>query len=111
MTLYDLVECISKAITPKTNSLYNYVLHTSDDDGGFLRTRYCYSDKPVKDIEIKNMDKAIVCFRKRFIEGDKYYSDKHNTLIKMQLFYYCNDIEEDIKWSQSLGYCVARTER
>ena len=47
MSLYDLLKEISYILTPETHSLYDYMVHTFDDDGVFLRTRYFYWDKPI----------------------------------------------------------------
>ena len=52
MTLYDLLEQVSDILTPQTSSLYDYMVHTLDDDGGFLRIRFCYWDKPVPNFRI-----------------------------------------------------------
>lgn len=50
MTLYELLKQISNIITPENDVFYRYAIYTSDDNGGFLRTRYCWRlDKPVKD--------------------------------------------------------------
>lgn len=38
MTLYELIKQVSQILTPQTDDFYNYVLYTSDDNGGFLRT-------------------------------------------------------------------------
>jgi len=42
MMLHDLLRQVSEILTPETGSFYGYLLHTSDDNGGFLRTRHCW---------------------------------------------------------------------
>ena len=114
MTLYELLEQISDILTPQTHSLYDYMLHTFDDDGGFLRTRYCYSDNPVPDFRVADQDNVLICLRKPFKEGDPYYEterfgenlqyEQKNTLVKMQLFYTPDNMEDDIEWSRLFPY-------
>ena len=85
------------------------MLHTFDDNGGFLRTRYCPWEQTVLDLNMRDMDRVLICFRRRFAEGDPYYKGKDmDTLVKMQLFYGAYDnIDSDIEWSCHLGYTEA----
>lgn len=39
MTLYQLLARISDIITPQDDTFFKYAIYTSDDNGGFLRTR------------------------------------------------------------------------
>lgn len=114
MTLYKLLEQVSDILTPKTHSLYDYMLHTFDDNGGFLRTRYCYWDKTVPDFLIADLNEVLICFRRPFREGDAYYKTERygeglqngqkNTLVKMQLFYTPGNMEDNISWSCQFPY-------
>ena len=114
MTLYELLKQVSDILTPQTHSLYDYMLHTFDDDGGFLRTRYCYWDRPVPDRPIPALDKVLICFREPFREGDAYYEseryggdrehEQKNTMVKIQLFYASGNMEDDIAWSCQFPY-------
>lgn len=114
MTLYELLEQVSDILTPQTHSLFDYMIHTFDDNGGFLRTRYCYWDKPVPDFRIADLNEVLICFRQPFRESDPYYEterygedlqyEQKNTLIKMQLFYAPGDMEDDIAWSCQFPY-------
>lgn len=114
MKLYNLLNSVSDILTPKTHSLFDYMIHTFDDDGGFLRTRYCYWEKPIPDFTIRDLQKILVCFKQPFREGDPYYEiekfdnapehEQKNTFVKMQLFYADGDIEDDIRWSRELRY-------
>ena len=54
MDLYTLLNNISVIVTPNTDYFYEYALHTFDNNGGFLRTRYCWWDKCLENHELKN---------------------------------------------------------
>ena len=113
MRLYELLEQVSDILTPQTHSLYDYMIHTFDNNGGFLRTRYCYWDRPVSDFRIADLCEVLICFRQAFREGDPYYEterygenlqfEQKNTLVEMQLFYTGN-IEDNITWSREFPY-------
>jgi len=110
MTFYELIRQISEILTPETDSFYDYILHSCDDDGGFLRTRWCRWEKTLPDFKVRPQEKTLICFRSPFHEGDAYYQkddDAVNTLVKMQLFYDNGDIENGIEWSRQLDYCFA----
>ena len=84
MTLYELIQKISAILTPDTGYFYEYCMHHCDDDGGFLRSRYCYRDKPLKDCTLREpKHKAVVC----------YTSDEM--------------IEEEMEVSCNLGYTIS----
>ena len=108
MTLYELIKQISAILTPETDSFFDYVIHTSDDDGGFLRTCYCYKDHPLRDREIKDLKETEVCFLEPFREHD--LGDGESTLVKLQLDYDRRrewSGKDFIAWSWELGYRVA----
>jgi len=108
MTLYELIGKISAILTPETGSFYDYVIRTSDDDGGFLRTCFCYKSHLLRDREIADLDKAVVCFEEPFSEH--YTDDGFYTLVKLQLDY---DQRQEwsrkdfIRWSRDLGFPFA----
>lgn len=106
MKLYELIEQISQILTPKTNSLFNYIISTSDNHGWFLRTCYTRKNDKLEDFEIEEMDKVLVCFINKFIEGN-YYEDNNFTKIKMQIFHFTGDIEKYIRWSLTVGFGYA----
>ena len=105
MTLYDLIKSISAIITPDTNALYNYVLYTSDDIGGYLRTRYCWWDTPVKNRKIADhYDRVFVASMKPI--NIKELEDTQSTNVKLQIAYCFNSASfDDAEWSSELGYC------
>lgn len=96
MTLYGLIGKISAILTPETNSFYDYVLRSSDDNGGLLRTRFCLWDAPAFwNREIPPLEEAVVCFRDPFQEDYGSGTDR----VKLQLFYlYGNGRKERDSW-------------
>ncbi len=106
MTLYELLKKISDIITPETDAFYKYALHTSDDNGGFLRTRYCWwIDKPIKDLKLRDdYKKVLVTAKQKINEADLQVETA--TLIKMQITYSeTNATIEDADWDTQLDYC------
>ena len=114
MTLYELIKRVSDIITPETGAFYNYVLYTSDDNGGFLRTRFCWWDKPVKDHELGDGCKTVLVTAKTPITeaglADKSDVDSFDgtayTKVKIQFTYSkCECTADDAEWDTELGYC------
>jgi len=108
MTLHGLIKQISAILTPETDSFYDYVLNTSDDDGGFLRTCFCYKSHPLRDREIRDLTGAVVCFLEPFTEH--YTDDGFDTLVKLQLDYderRAFSRKDFIEWSWEMGYRFA----
>lgn len=104
MTLYDLIHKISNIITPETNAFYNYVLYTSDDDGGFLRTRYCWWDDPVPNHRIGSEYRTVLVTSQEPIE-EADLKNESDTLAKIQLHYdYTDATLADAEWDAELGY-------
>ena len=54
MQLYELIRKVSDILTPETDVFYN------DDNGGFLRTRYCWWDRCVKDRSLDDEYKKVL---------------------------------------------------
>ena len=107
MTLYELIKSISAIITPETDEFYEYVIHTSDDNGGFLRTRYCWWDKCVEDHRICSDFKKVLVTSKTEIDVNNFkkLKDGEYTIVKMQISYdEPNASIEDADWDSQLGY-------
>ena len=106
MTLYSLLKEISSIITPEDDSFYTYALYTSDDNGGFLRTRYCWCEnKPIKDGEIGDGFENVLVTSKNEI-NTKDFCKKPETLVKLQITYsLTNATISDADWDTQLGYC------
>ena len=104
MTLYELIKCVSDIITPETNDFYQYVLYTSDDDGGFLRTRYCWWEKPVSDRKLSRQYTRVLVACAREI-NEKDLVDREGTKLKLQFHYdYANADFDDADWDLLMGY-------
>lgn len=106
MTLYELIKQVSQILTPQTDDFYNYVLYTSDDNGGFLRTRYCWWEKPVDNVSLgeKEYKRVMVTMKKPFAENE--LTINADTLVKMQFDYAdTNATIDDADWDAELGYC------
>lgn len=106
MTLYQLLKQISNIITPENDEFYRYALYTSDDNGGFLRTRYCWwFDRPVKDRELGDGFKTILVTSKQEINVNDLKNET-DTLVKMQITYSEKEATiEDADWDTQMDYC------
>ena len=106
MTLYQLLKQISNIITPQNDAFYKYAIYTSDDNGGFLRTRYCWwLDKPLKDRELGDGFEKVLVTAKQEINVDNFLVET-DTLVKMQITYSeKNATIEDADWDTQLNYC------
>ena len=105
MTLYDLIKRVSLIITPESDAFYEYVLHTSDNNGGFLRTRYCWRDIPVDNIDLggRHYNKVLVTMEAPFVEENLCKCSE--TLVKMQFDFADTDATlNDADWDAELGY-------
>lgn len=102
MTLHELLKQVADIVLPNSG-LYEYMLHTFDDNGGFLRTRYCWWNKPVNDYE-KIKDIKLVLLTARSEIKPEQLTDKENTRVKLQLTY-SEDFNGDTEWERQLGYC------
>ena len=108
MTLYDLIQQVSDIITPETGTFYHYVLHTSDDNGGFLRTRYCWWEEPVENFEMGDepYDKVLITTERPIDIKD--LENREKTLVKMQFSYGDFDLAiTNLDWDWELGYSFA----
>lgn len=111
-TLHKLLKRLSKILTPETDSFYGYALYTSDDDGGFLRTRWCWwDDKPVADHGIApDLHTVLVTARTEIAETglttrESWEGLYECTTLKMQIHYDIWDAEfEDADWDRQLAY-------
>ena len=103
MTLYELINQVAEIVLPGSR-LDEYILNTSDDNGGFLRTCYCRKGKPVNDRSVGDL-KTVLLTAKQKIEPEQL-KDREYTRAKLQLTYgndYTNP--EDLEWDRELGYC------
>lgn len=106
MSLYELLKQISNIITPENDAFFRYAIYTSDDNGGFLRTRYCWwLDRPIKDRELGDGFKTILVTAKQEINVNDL-NNETDTLVKMQITYSQKEATiEDADWDTQLNYC------
>lgn len=116
MTTYELYKKIA-SILAKNNSeaLFDYIIHSMDNDGGFLRSRYCYWNKVLPDSNCGNISTVLLSLNYPFdfnastdyYENDPYSSDLL-TKLKMQLFLYDLSDEKtfmkEAEWSAAVGF-------
>lgn len=104
MQLYELIKKVSRILTPETDHFYNYILHTSDDDGGFLRTRYCWWDKCLEDKQLDDEYKKVMVTSRHPIDLDAL-TDENATYVKLQFHYrYNGEVDEFAEIDVELGY-------
>ena len=110
-TLYKLLKRISEILTPDTDSFYRYALYTSDDDGGFLRTRYCWwDDRPVRDFNLKGDYGTVMVTAKEEITEERLTSRKlwenvQLTSLALQIHYDLRNAElGDADWDRQFGF-------
>ena len=133
VTFFEMLHRTAEILTnnKNTEALFDYFIHAMDDDGGFLRTRWIYWEKTLKDDEYAEPPKIIlIALRSPFdFENDfEYYKfetrtgtvqhengeteemtiTEQLTRLKMQLFY-CDGADEkkfagDADWSGCVGY-------
>ena len=108
MTLYDALAKANRKITPDSNLFFFYVLKTSDDNGGFLRTCYCEKQHSLKDREIKDIDFIVVGSQQPVAEQallNCFTKTGIKTRIKLQIYYgMISSAEEGIELNKNLGY-------
>ncbi len=103
-TLYKLIKQVSNLITPESNDFYNYVLYTSDDNDGFLRTRWCWFDKSIADKTLHSEYKKVLVTCNKEISADDLVN-KEDTNLKLQFHYdYLDPTFEDAEWDLYGGY-------
>ncbi len=103
MTLYQLLARISDIITPQDDTFFKYVIYTSDDNGGFLRTRPDWQGG-LKDKKIGDGFKKVLVTSKQIINIDDL-KRKPYTYVKIQITYSNkNAIVEDAICDIELGY-------
>lgn len=106
MTLYELIRRVSKIITPEDDSFFRYVIYTSDDNGGFLRTRYCWwLDRPIEDKDLGDYEyeKVMVTSKNEIDLNDLL--DETETKVKIQFTYSREEPTiANAEWDAQLGY-------
>lgn len=104
MTLHDLIKQVSEIIIPGTDAFYNYILYTSDDNGGFLRTRWCWWDKPLENHKLSDNYEVVMVTSRSLIDV-KDLEKRDDTYLKLQFHYdFKHAVPEDADWDLGLLY-------
>lgn len=119
MTLYELLHKVSAKLSEEhADAIFDYFIHAMDDNGGFLRTRWCYWDKELEDHKVSDDMKRVLLVLTTpfdFDKDDTFYETGTGpwekvelTVLKMQLFYTDMSDEEklqsELKWCKQMGY-------
>lgn len=112
MTRYAFLHRIAEILVPhRAEEFFDFLLHSSDDDGGFLRTRYCYWDKTLPDSAINyQVNCALVTLQRKydFTNLSDFYTSNGGTAIKLQVHFgeYKDEYEfyMESEWASSVGF-------
>ena len=113
MTKYEFLHRIAEILVPnQTEAFFRYLLHTSDENGGFLRSHYCFWEKPLPDDTDCNylVKVALVTMQQRY-ELDNFpafYTTNGGAAIKLQVHFGEYQDEDDFylesEWASSVGF-------
>lgn len=115
MTTYEFYRQTAKILAQtKEDELFDYMIHSMDSNGGFLRSRYCYRKKVLPDVECDEIKTTLLTLSVpfNFERSKEYYEDDNEThpltTLKMQLFLYDLSNQERFmkkaKWSAAVGF-------
>lgn len=118
MTFFEILHRTAEILAGENaEKLYDYILHSMDDDGGFLRTRWRHIDDILKDAEYSEEPKILLAalrFPFDLKNDTEYYEEETKTfnaqltVLKMQIFY--TDLSDekafvsDAEWSAGVNY-------
>ncbi len=114
MTTYELYKKIANILAPDNNrALFDYIIHATDNYGGFLRSRFCRADIVLPDKKCGEMKIVLVALSEPFdFSSGEYYKEADSlyqyTSLKMQI-YLC-DLSDSEKFrfaaegAASMGY-------
>ena len=111
MTTYELYKRIANILAPECNrELFDYILHSTDNYGGFLRSRFCRADIVLPDKKCGEIKTILVALSEPFdFSSAEYYAKdgSHNpkTILKMQI-YLC-DLSDDFKFKFAADGCAS----
>lgn len=97
MKLYDLLRHVAETMSRgnETEWLYQYFLHTFIDYDGYIRTAEYWSDDPMPDREIPDLDKVLLCFNDGFQLGCTSFvtAKEGETKTKFVMYYESDDMD------------------
>ena len=91
MTTYDLYKKISNILAPTNNrELFDYIIHATDNYGGFLRSRFCRADVTLPNKKCGEIKTVLVALAEPFDFSTRdYYKERGallHTRLKMQIY-------------------------
>ncbi|MBO5702094.1 MAG: hypothetical protein J6S71_06615 [Clostridia bacterium] len=92
MTTYELYRKISNILAPNNNrALFDYIIHSTDNYGGFLRSRFCRADITLPDKKCGEINTVLVALAEPFdFSSREYYRENGSlyqyTALKMQIY-------------------------
>lgn len=115
MTTYEFYRKTARILTSSNeDALFDYIIHSMDDNGSFLRSRYCYWTETLPDMKCGDIQVALFALRSPFdFENSKEYYKYEDgsqtfTRLKMQLFFFDLSDEkrfmEEAEWSAAAGF-------
>lgn len=112
ISLYEFLSRITEILAPNyCKDLFFYIIHSMDNNGVFLRTRYCYREKILPNFNGDyNATTVLVTLAAPFdFDNDSnYYTDGFYTKLKMQIFLGdCSDDKmfyQKSEWSNAVGF-------
>ena len=116
MYSHEFIKKISYILAGENaDQLFHYLIHSMDQNGSFLRTRYCFWEEAIADEELGIINTALVTLRKPFdfTSSTQYYEQEEITqqlfcLAKMQIFLYDLSEEdkfmEEVQWAAAVGF-------
>ena len=111
MTAYQLYKRIANILAPKNNrELFDYIVHSMDSCGGFLRSRFCYADVTLPDKRCGEINTVLVALAEPFDWSSAEYceqggSQNPKTVLKMQI-YLC-DLSDGDKFRFAAESCAS----
>lgn len=91
MTTYELYKKIAHILAPDNNrALFDYILHATDNYGGFLRSRFCRADVTLPNKKCGEIKTVLVALAEPFdFSTREYYRESGSvypyTVLKMQI--------------------------
>lgn len=108
-SLYEALKRFDEEFTPGTTLFSDYVLWTSDNNGGFLRTRFASKSSPLPDRNLGEGTFIILAVdgpvdtEKITYHGD--YNTHKLTKLKLQFCWISiSDLEDMLAWNENMGY-------
>lgn len=111
MTTHCLLKRISEILVPNnTKQLYEFLLHTTEDRGLLLRSRYCKRDNVLKDEECGEITTVLVALNQCWdFETTDYYENPESEYLvtKLRLQISLFDLSDEESLNREIRRSVA----